>query len=81
MASNSKISSLRQNKIGEKLRYLISNFLIKEDFYEHYLSGFEITITDVYVSNDLRKAKIYVVSFDKKRDDFVIKNLNKKNNL
>ena len=78
MAFNSKLPSFRQNKIGEKLRQLISNLLLKEEFYDQNLFGHEITITDVIISSDLRNAKIFVVSFDKEKDDFIIRILNKK---
>ena len=54
---DSSIKSQRQLKVGEELRYLISNVLLKETFYDEYINNNNITITEVNISPDLKKCK------------------------
>ena len=53
--------SQRQLKVGEELRHLISNALLRESFYDEYIENNNITITEVNVSPDLKNAKVYVM--------------------
>ena len=57
---NSMISH-RQLKVGEELRHLISNALLREVFYDEHIKNNNITITEVNVSPDLKNAKVYVM--------------------
>ena len=58
---NNSIKSQRQLKVGEELRHLISNALLRESFYDEHIENNNITITEVNVSPDLKNAKVYVM--------------------
>ena len=60
-SKNSSVKSHRQLKVGEELRHLISNALLRESFYDEYIENNNITITEVNVSPDLKNAKVYVM--------------------
>ena len=60
-SKNSSVKSQRQLKVGEELRHLISNALLRESFYDEYIENNNITITEVNVSPDLKNAKVYVM--------------------
>ncbi len=53
--------SQRQLRVGEELRHLISNALLRETFYDQIIENNTITITEVNVSPDLKNAKVYVM--------------------
>ena len=55
------IKTQRQLRVGEDLRHLISNALLRESFYDDYIQNNNITITEVDVSPDLKNAKVYVM--------------------
>ena len=54
-----KILSQRQIRFGEVIRSLISDCLLREDFYDNALSMTSITVSFVKMSKDLRIANIY----------------------
>ena len=58
---NNSIKTQRQLKVGEELRHLISNALLRESFYDEHIENNNITITEVNVSPDLKNAKVYVM--------------------
>ena len=60
-SKNSSVKSHRQLKVGEELRHLISNALLRESFYDEHIENNNITITEVNVSPDLKNAKVYVM--------------------
>ena len=60
-SKNSSVKSQRQLKVGEELKHLISNALLRESFYDEHIENNNITITEVNVSPDLKNAKIYVM--------------------
>ena len=60
-SKNSFVKSQRQLKVGEELRHLISNALLRESFYDEHIENNNITITEVNVSPDLKNAKVYVM--------------------
>ena len=53
--------SQRQLRVGEELRHLISNALLRETFYDQIIENNNITITEVNVSPDLKNAKVYIM--------------------
>tara|TARA_B100000700_G_C14463167_1_gene587097 strand:- start:132 stop:503 length:372 start_codon:yes stop_codon:yes gene_type:complete len=55
------MTSQRQIRFGELIRSLISECLIREDFYNSDISINSITISFVKMSKDLRMANIYFV--------------------
>ena len=60
-SKNSSVKSQRQLKVGEELRHLISNALLRESFYDEHIENNNITITEVNVSPDLKNEKVYVM--------------------
>ena len=75
--SKNNFKSQRQLKVGEELRHLISNALIRENFYDEYIKNNNITITEVNVSPDLKNAKIYIMPLGGKNKIDVLNSLNK----
>ena len=74
---DSKAKSQRQMRVGEELRHLISNVLLRETFYDQIIETNDITITEVSVSPDLKNAKIYVMPLGGKQKLEVVNSLNK----
>ena len=74
---DSSVKSQRQLRVGEELRYLISNALLRESFYDEYINNNNITITEVNVSPDLKNAKVYVMPLGGENKLDVLKSLNK----
>ena len=60
-SKNNSVKSQRQLKVGEELRHLISNALLRNSFYDEHIENNNITITEVNVSPDLKNAKVYVM--------------------
>ena len=71
------IKSQRQLRVGEELRHLISNALLRESFYDGYIKNNNITITEVNVSPDLKNAKVYVMPLGGENKLDVLNSLNK----
>ena len=69
--------SQRQLKVGEELRYLISNALLRKSFYEEHIKDNNITITEVDVSPDLKNAKVFVMPLGGENKLDVLNSLNK----
>tara|TARA_B100000989_G_scaffold101066_1_gene73858 strand:+ start:531 stop:929 length:399 start_codon:yes stop_codon:yes gene_type:complete len=69
--------SQRQLRVGEELRYLISNALLRESFYDEHIKDNNITITEVDVSPDLKNAKVFVMPLGGKNKLDVLNSLNK----
>ena len=64
-------------RVGEELRHLISNVLLRETFYDQIIETNNITITEVSVSPDLKNAKIYIMPLGGKQKLEVVNSLNK----
>tara|TARA_B100000925_G_scaffold2544_1_gene1995 strand:+ start:808 stop:1209 length:402 start_codon:yes stop_codon:yes gene_type:complete len=69
--------SQRQLKVGEELRHLISNALIRNSFYDENIENNNITITEVNVSPDLKNAKVYVMPLGGENKLNVLNSLNR----
>ena len=76
-SKNSSVKSQRQLKVGEELRHLISNALLRRSFYDEYIENNNITITEVNVSPDLKNAKVYVMPLGGENKLDVLNSLNK----
>ena len=74
---DNSIKSQRQLRVGEELRHLISNALLRESFYDEFIKNNNITITEVNVSPDLKNAKVYIMPLGGKNKLDVLKSLNK----
>ena len=76
-----KRPSNRQLKVGQQIRFLVSNFFIKEDFIFENFDSKNLTIVDVVLSPDLKNAKIFVTTSSISEDKRYIDELNYKSKL
>ena len=72
------MSGQRQIRYGELIRSLISECLLKEDFYESKLSFTSITVSFVRMSKDLKIANIYLMPLGGKDQDIFLESINSK---
>ena len=79
--NNKKQPSNRQLKVGQQIRFLISNFFIKEDFIFENFDSKHLTIVDVILSPDLKNAKIFVTTNSFFENKLFIDELNLKSKL
>ena len=78
-SKNNSAKSQRQLRVGEELRHLISNALLREFFYDQIIENNTITITEVNVSPDLKNAKVYIMPLGGENKLEVLDSLNKSN--
>ena len=76
-SKNSSEKSQRQLKVGEELRHLISNALLRKSFYDEHIENNNITITEVNLSPDLKNAKVYIMPSGGENKLDVLNSLNK----
>ena len=55
------MSSQRQIRYGELIRSIISECLLKEDFYDPSFKPYSITVSFVKMSKDLKFANVYLM--------------------
>ena len=79
--NDKKQPSNRQLKVGQQIRFLISNFFIKEDFIFENFDSKNLTIVDVILSPDLKNAKIFVTTNSISENKLFIDELNYKSKL
>ena len=79
--NDKKQPSNRQLKVAQQIRFLVSNFLIKEDFIFENFDSKNLTIVDVILSPDLKNAKIFVTTNSVHENKPFIDELNYKSNL
>ena len=72
------MSSQRQIRYSELIRSLISECLLREDFYDPNFEIFSVTISFVKMSKDLRFANVYLMPLGGKDKDFILDNMNTK---
>ena len=68
----------RQIRFGELIRSLLSDCLLKEDFYDENINNSSITISFVRMSKDLRIANIYFMPLGGINKNNILENLNEK---
>ena len=73
--------SNRQLKVGQQIRFLVSNFFIKEEFIFENFDSKNLTIVDVILSPDLKNAKIFVTTNSVSENKLLIEKLNNKSKL
>ena len=78
-SKNNSTKSQRQLRVGEELRHLISNALLRESFYDQIIENITITVTEVNVSPDLKNAKVYIMPLGGENKLEVLDSLNKSN--
>ena len=76
---NSSNKSQRQLRVGEELRHLISNALLRETFYDQIIENNTITVTEVNVSPDLKNARVYIMPLGGENKSDVLDSLRKAN--
>ena len=74
---NTEMSSQRQIRYSELIRSLISECILKEDFYDSSIDISSVTISFVKMSKDLRFANIYLMPLGGKDQDIVLESINK----
>ena len=79
--NDKKQPSNRQLKVGQQIRFLVSNLLIKEDFIFENFDSKNLTIVDVILSPDLKNAKIFVTTNSVSENKLFIDELNYKSKL
>ena len=70
------IPSQRQIRFGEVIRSIISEFLIRGDFFNTEIDMSTITVSFVKMSKDLRVASVYFMPLGGKNKDQVLQFLN-----
>ena len=70
------IFSQRQMRFGEVIRSIISEFLIRGDFFNTEIDISTITVSFVKMSKDLRVASVYFMPLGGKNKDQILKFLN-----
>ncbi len=68
----------RQIRFGELVRSLISDCLLKEDFFDENINPTSITVSFVRMSKDLKIANIYFMPLGGKNKINILNNLNDK---
>ena len=80
--SSDQVTSKRQIRFGEIIRSLISDCLLKEDFYYDEIQMTSITVSFVKMSKDLRIANIYFMPLGGGEfKDKLLDNLNKNKHI
>ena len=80
--SSDKTTSQRQIRFGEVIRSLISECLLRENFFYNEIQMASITVSFVKMSKDLKIAKIYVTPlWGGEFKDKLLENLNKNKNI
>ena len=75
---NDKNMSQRQIRFAEIIRSLISECLLKSDFYDEKITIMSVTVSFVKMSKDLRIANIYFMPLGGQYKDQLLETLNSK---
>ena len=75
-SSKSFNQSQRKLRVGELLRRKLAIILSEWDFFDPILSGISLTVGEVRMNTDLKKATVYVIPLGGKNTDRVIELLN-----
>ena len=75
------IFSNRQMRFGEVIRSIISESLIKKDFFETEINMSTITVSFVKISKDLRVASVYIMPLGGKNKDDILQYFNDNKHL
>ena len=69
--------SQRQLRVGETLRHVVSEILMRQDFFDPDLANVSVTISEILVSPDLRNARVYTMPLGGINVDVVLPALNR----
>ena len=64
--------SQRQLRAGELIRHALSEVLLREEIHHNDLSGVTVTVSEVSISPDLRKATCFIMPLGGKNTDIVL---------
>ena len=67
--------SVRLLKVGEQVRHVISELLMRQEVHDDVLSSHTVSVTEVRMSPDLRLASVYVKPLLGADEEIVIKAL------
>ena len=71
---NTLMSSQRQIRYAELIRSLISDCLLKEDFYDQSISSTSVIVSYVKMSKDLKVASVYLMPLGgENQQNFLVK--------
>tara|TARA_B100001029_G_C14778889_1_gene295395 strand:+ start:144 stop:524 length:381 start_codon:yes stop_codon:yes gene_type:complete len=73
---NNQMSSQRQIRYAELIRSLISDCLLKEDFFVEGIDYSSVTVSFVKMSKDLKIANIYLSTLKTDNQKLLIKSIN-----
>ena len=75
--SRNKLPSQRQLRVGELIRHSLAAMLTRSEIHDPVLEKTAVTVSEVAVSPDLRKATAYIVPLGGAKASEVLKALNK----
>lgn len=67
--------SVRLLKVGEQVRHVVSELLMRQEVHDEVLSAHSVSVTEVRMSPDLRHASVYVKPLLGADEDEVLKAL------
>ena len=74
--NSTNMPSQRQIRFGEVIRSIISQSLIREDFFNTEIDMSMITVSFVKMSKDLRNASVYVMPLGGRKKNEMLQSLN-----
>ena len=75
------MSSQRQIRYGELIRSLISDCLLKEDFYDQSISSTSVIVSYVKMSKDLKMASVYLMPLGGENQQNLLENIKQKKRI
>ena len=72
------MSSPRQSRYAELIRSLISDCLLKEDFYDQSISSASVIVSYVKMSKDLKIASVYLMPLGGDNQQNLLENIKQK---
>ncbi len=73
VATTQETRSVRLLRVGEQLRHILSEILMRGDVHDDLLTRHPVSVTEVRMSPDLRHATVYVKPLLGKNEDAVLK--------
>ncbi len=74
-AATPETRSVRLLKVGEQVRHILSELLMRQEVHDEVLTAHAVSVTEVRMSPDLRHASVYVKSLLGADEDAVLKAL------
>jgi ribosome-binding factor A len=74
-AATPETRSVRLLKVGEQVRHVLSELLLRQEVHDEVLTAHSVSVTEVRMSPDLRLAKVYVKPLLGANEDEVLKAL------